>query len=332
MCELTVDKNNIDKYFDGWYDGTSENWYDAVSTSIRKGIELCRVRYVLDQIPIEAKSVLDHGCGQGRWIPLLAKKFPGSEIVGIEVSKNGVEIARQSFPDHKFFVFDGETAPFPDNKFDLIFSYHVLDVVWDLDKSLRDISRLLKKGGFLCIVIPCGNKNSFEERMMRLIVDSKESLVGGGTRFFYSYPAHIRRMESEELIRMLARNDVAVYKEFYSGQFWSAVEWLSKSNLSFINSFFNHKKAVNVFAKLKLRFLKMLFVFLFVAVKLSAVDLHERIRCSKSKVRKIVVISLMPFKPISIIFGSILTLVSFLEWHFLKRSKNGSCQYLIFTK
>ena len=190
-------QDEVAEYFDVWFDGCS-------TVSHKGGDASYRLKDVLEEIPINPKKILDYGCGQGGWIQLLSDKYPCAEITGIDISTNGIATASKLFPSHKFFLFDGEKAPFPNNSFDLIFSYHVLDAVWDLNKSVFDLTRLLKKGGFLCVVIPCGNESSFEEKFTRLVQGGKEKSCDGYERFFYSYEGNIRRMKSTEVIEIFS--------------------------------------------------------------------------------------------------------------------------------
>jgi len=133
----SVNKTNMGEYFDGWYDGTF--------ITNKGGIESIILKEILSSIPLSIDNILDHGCGQGSWIHILQDRFPNAKITGIDISKNGIDVAKKLFPKHTFLFFDGETAPLSDSSYDLIFSYHVLDAVWNLNKSLFDISRLLKK-------------------------------------------------------------------------------------------------------------------------------------------------------------------------------------------
>jgi len=107
-------------FFDHWYNGTYPVNREDRTT------EFVRVKELFDEVPIKPALVLDHGCGQGSWVLLLSSKFENANIIGIEISRNGVEIASKQFPKQEFLLFDGETAPFADGSFDLIFSYHVL--------------------------------------------------------------------------------------------------------------------------------------------------------------------------------------------------------------
>ena len=327
MPILGVNSSNMGKYFDEWYDGTY--------ITNKGGIESGFLKQILCSIPLDTHNILDHGCGQGSWVSLLQDKFSNAKITGIDISKNGIDIAKKLFPKHTFFVFDGKTAPISDNSFDLIFSYHVLDAVWNLNESLVDISRLLKKGGYLFIVMPCANENSFEEKITRLVKGGKEDSIDGYKRFFYSYPCNVRRLQSSEIIKLLSKHNIIIYEEFYSNHFLGAINWISKSSYSFLNELFDYRNGVNFNAKIKLYILRIVFIILLSVMKLSNVRniiILNKIKNSKNFIKSFLFLSLFAFKPISLIFGSIMNLFSIIEWHLCSKKKHASTQYLIFKQ
>ncbi len=73
-------------------------------------------------------SVLDVGCGTGRWGAELARQFPQANVVGVDVVVTGAErpdarAARQGiFPDNYAFVPGNvlERLPFDDRRFDFV--------------------------------------------------------------------------------------------------------------------------------------------------------------------------------------------------------------------
>ncbi|MES2662044.1 MAG: class I SAM-dependent methyltransferase [Pseudomonadota bacterium] len=86
-------------------------------------------------------KVLDFGCGMKPF----AYIFEGvSEYKGIDVYPG-------EFVD---VVYDGKEIPFPDEYFDIIFSTSVLEHVENLNMSLQEISRILKKDGTFVSVVP----------------------------------------------------------------------------------------------------------------------------------------------------------------------------------
>ena len=320
MGKISVTKNSIANFFDGWYDGNY--------ITNKSGLEYTKIKEILSSISINPDYILDHGCGQGSWVHLLYEIFPNGDITGIDISKNGIDISKKLYPKYNFLLFDGETAPLSDNSFDLIFSYHVIDVVWDLKKSLSDISRLLRKGGHLLLIIPCGNENSFEEKITLMIDEGKENTPDGYKRYFYSYPSNLRRLKSSEIIDLLSTYDLKIVDQFFSYQFWGAIDWIGKSGRLFINELFDYRRGVNAIAKIKLYLLRVVFIAISHFVELSYANIFNTIRYSNN----IIKILILPLKPIAQIFVRILNLFSIIEWRLWKKKKNGSSQYLLFEK
>lgn len=115
---------------------------------------------------VEGKAILDLGCGTGRNANYLADH--GNRVIGIEISKTALTIARDRA--HKAgLVVDyqlgniGESYEIPDESVDII-----LDVTSSnsLDEKGRDIylnecNRVLQNGGYMFVRALCkdGNKN-----------------------------------------------------------------------------------------------------------------------------------------------------------------------------
>lgn len=159
-------------------------------------LEVERVEQVLAAVRHPLGHVLDFGCGRGSWIPVLEHALPRAELTGIDISATAIERAEASFPAHSFMSFDGRHAPLPDASADLVFSYHVLEHVLDLEGTVAEIARLLPEGGQACVILPCGNPGSLEERVVRMGADGVDPDSG---RFFYEDPGHLRRLTSDRL-------------------------------------------------------------------------------------------------------------------------------------
>src|SRR5215216_5827197 len=64
-------------------------------------------RYIKKLIrPLQFRSVLDVGCGQGSLLQELMSEFPGTEPHGVDVSASAVEFARRRVPQGEFGVLD----------------------------------------------------------------------------------------------------------------------------------------------------------------------------------------------------------------------------------
>jgi SAM-dependent methyltransferase len=301
-------KDNLAEYYNERYAGAYRQE--------QKGLELYRVKQVLKDIPSGIISILDYGCGQGVWIKTLAKKFPKAHICGIDISKEAIKLAKNKYPVYSFQSFNEDYAPLINEVYDLVFSYHVLEHVYNLNTTISDISRLIKKGGYLLLVMPCGNRGSFEERITRIIMGGKELSEIGSTRFHYEDKGHLRRITSKDLIGCFDKYGLAIQKEYFSNQLWGAIGWISSTNPAFLKSFFNTNKAVNFYAWRKILLLKLMFLLL---------NIPMRVYRSKR-------LTMFPFKVIATPVGFTLDILSFFEWVFKKKEHNGSAQYLIFKK
>ena len=100
----------------------------------------------------EGEKVLDLGCGNGRWYPVFKEKKV--DYFGVDNSEKLIEIAKENFPDAKFFVGDALNLPFPDNFFDKVYSIALLHHIPSEEfriKLLKEAKRVLKPGGILIL-------------------------------------------------------------------------------------------------------------------------------------------------------------------------------------
>jgi 2-polyprenyl-3-methyl-5-hydroxy-6-metoxy-1,4-benzoquinol methylase len=97
-----------------------------------------------------AVSILDIGCGVGDF--LLYAKEKGCNVTGIEPSEDARKIAEKKL-DCKISSPE-ELQNIPDNSFDIITMWHVLEHVADLKTEIHHLQRILKKDGRLVLALP----------------------------------------------------------------------------------------------------------------------------------------------------------------------------------
>jgi len=100
----------------------------------------------------EGEKVLDLGCGNGRWYKVFKEK--GVDYFGVDNSEKLIQIAKENFPEAKFFVGDALNLPFPENFFDKIYSIALLHHIPSEEfriKVLNEAKRVLKKRGILVL-------------------------------------------------------------------------------------------------------------------------------------------------------------------------------------
>jgi SAM-dependent methyltransferase len=106
-------------------------------------------------IPADAR-VLDVGCGNGWATRLIAQQAPHGRVVGIDISDEMVDLARESsagFPNVEFREASAERLPFAEEEFTHAFSMESLYYYADVPAALKEIRRVLGPGGrFVCVV------------------------------------------------------------------------------------------------------------------------------------------------------------------------------------
>ncbi|MAG59713.1 hypothetical protein CMO96_02910 [Candidatus Woesebacteria bacterium] len=97
-------------------------------------------------------KILDVGCGSGSTLVLL--KELGWDVYGIEIDKNAVKIAQErGLLNVKLGEYE-KIADFPNNYFDSIRLYHVIEHIPDPRNCLQLIHKKLKPGGEVLLGTP----------------------------------------------------------------------------------------------------------------------------------------------------------------------------------
>lgn len=99
------------------------------------------------------RRILDLGCGTGRHATYLLKK--GFEVYGCDSSEKALEIAGSLLKKVQFKKCDMISLPYDDKFFDGILCYNVIQhgKIADIKKTVSEIRRVLRKGGFLFLVV-----------------------------------------------------------------------------------------------------------------------------------------------------------------------------------
>jgi ubiquinone/menaquinone biosynthesis C-methylase UbiE len=107
-----------------------------------------RVKELETLIPTfsEAKDFLEMGCGDGMVSAFLADK--GKQAIGIDWFGARFD-PRALNSKAKIYEMDAQAMSFPDNSFDVIFSYDSFEHFPRPDLVLKETYRLLRKGGYM---------------------------------------------------------------------------------------------------------------------------------------------------------------------------------------
>lgn len=104
--------------------------------------------------PGDGQQLLEIGPGNGAHLPKIKEKWPGLCYTGIEISETMIQEASGTCKDlHNvaFLMTDGQSLPFAGQSFDRIITVNTLYFWENPAVYAREILRVLKPGGVLCI-------------------------------------------------------------------------------------------------------------------------------------------------------------------------------------
>ena len=96
---------------------------------------------------IENKKILDFGCGDGRYKKFISKT---NDYTGIDVEESGHLNTAKKYD----IIWNKKKLPFENDYFDAILMTEVLEHIEDIDTTLKEIYRVLKKNGSILITVP----------------------------------------------------------------------------------------------------------------------------------------------------------------------------------
>ena len=124
-----------------------------------KNINEVHKKILLDTMPPNS-SVLDAGCGYGRWCEL----FPPELYIGVDFSPDFIEMAKKKYSNYTFQVQNLKFLPYFDKQFDWAFCVSIKKMIqdnlgdgeWNL--MLTELKRVANK----VLILECEDPNPFE--------------------------------------------------------------------------------------------------------------------------------------------------------------------------
>ncbi|MBS7007436.1 class I SAM-dependent methyltransferase [Anaerostipes sp.] len=196
------------------------------------------LKAILDFLPIKSgMKILDLGTGSGYLSFPIAENFSDIFITGLDIvdktlEANRMKAEKEGIRNIEFTAYDGVSFPFEDNEFDMVISRYALHHFPAIQKSISEVSRVLKSGGFLFISDPAPNADDasrFVDEYMQLKKDGhikfytkdewKQICTEAGLKFVKSFDSSIRfpkKKDSayrfDELLKKHDKNIIESYK------------------------------------------------------------------------------------------------------------------------
>jgi len=126
------------------YDGADKIAQFIPNNSSQQSSAMNLCARILEQSKI--KVVIDLGCGRGDSREFFKKIDPDIKWVGVDIA-DSPEVRDRTESGVEFVTYNGINLPFPDNYCDLILCKQVLEHVQYPQELLKNVARVLKKGG-----------------------------------------------------------------------------------------------------------------------------------------------------------------------------------------
>ena len=154
------EEKNIGKYYlsDNYLSHTNkkDGFFSVLYQTVRKRAVKMKTKLLINTT--KTKKHLDIGCGTGEFLKSCNDK--GIKTVGIEPSEIARKIAIENYGLE--IKENTELNQFKEKSFDSISMWHVLEHVYDIHKTVNNLSNILKNNGYAIIAVP--NHKSFDSK------------------------------------------------------------------------------------------------------------------------------------------------------------------------
>jgi SAM-dependent methyltransferase len=110
-------------------------------------------RHIMPEVPPEARTILDIGCGLGQTlIALLPTLADGALLVGTDIDIEAVKYGKRLGAPIQFSIANGERLPLRTSSVDFVIA-RVSIPYMQIDVALQEIRRVLRPGGTVWMVL-----------------------------------------------------------------------------------------------------------------------------------------------------------------------------------
>ena len=185
-------------------------------------------RDLVQRIELEGpETILDLGCGPGNSAAVLAERWPGARITGVDNSDEMIARARADYPQWEWVLADARELP-ASPRYDLVYSNAAIQWIPRHETLIPKLFALVRRGGALAVQVPMWEGMAVrqviesvarEPRFLGASSDVPSPLVFHGPRFYYDLLArsgaapiaiwdttYHHEMESHEMIVEMMRS------------------------------------------------------------------------------------------------------------------------------
>lgn len=114
--------------------------------------------YIISEIDVKKGRILDVGAGSA-WVAEYFTKFDFG-VISMDISLINLEKAKSKVPSihHSCVSSDAFALPYKDGSFEVVVASEIIEHVYDPEAFVKELTRVLKKGGQLIITTPYKEK------------------------------------------------------------------------------------------------------------------------------------------------------------------------------
>lgn len=189
--------------------------YDWMNRAMTFGVDkLWRRKAVNLVAATDPRKIVDIATGTGDLAISLARRMPQAHIIGIDLSKRMIEIGRRKIADagysDRIVLRQGDclALDLPDSSADALTVAYGVRNFEHLDRGYREMCRVLRPGGLLCVVELSTPVNPivkpFYKMYTRLIIPAVGRLVSKDNRAYSYLPESIAAVpQGDDMLRLI---------------------------------------------------------------------------------------------------------------------------------
>lgn len=163
-----------------------------------------RAEAVFDFLAIRpGDRVLDLGCGRGFFLNLLRELAPAADVVGAEIDRPLLSVARSRLPNVRAVNASAYDLPFAAGTFDKILFTEVLEHIPDDLAAVREVARVLAPGAAVALTTPNADYPFAWDPINKVLEATLRTHIQTGP-LAGIWANHVRLYTPESLVRLVA--------------------------------------------------------------------------------------------------------------------------------
>lgn len=202
--------DELNAFYPQEYYGTSGKKFSRLIEALIQ-LVLNRLSWFITRRVPDRGRILDVGCGRGVLLNRLVAQ--GFETFGTDINEDAV---RGNDPQTDIrIISELSEAAFPDEFFDCVVVWHVLEHLIDPAGTMREIERITKPGGVLIIAVP--NYSSLQAK------------IWGKDWFHLDPPRHLYHFSVQSLIKLVESSGFNGMKSYHFSLRQNPFGWVQSS-------------------------------------------------------------------------------------------------------